>query len=408
MTGVSTSISHLFLRPIYHHFWANCKLSFITLHEWSGFNYSHVVGLSAKLCITSFTSVVLFYLIFLGKFYFVIFSLGVGLHQFVCSVLSANRLLPSPPGVWPHHFVCSVLSASRLLPSPPGWSHITLSAPSSRRVVSFHLPPGWGHITLSAPSTRRVVSFHLPPGWGHITLSAPSSRRVVSFHLPPGWGHVTLSAPSSRQVISFHLPPGWGHVTLSALSSRRVVSFHLPPEWGHITLSAPSSRRVVSFHLPPGMGPHHFVCSVLSTSRLLPSPPGMGPHHFVCSVLSASRLHPSRSPAILSHSWLFTSDLSRFLLTLSLHLNVGLLLLLLPPSSVLMLSLSTFHHSFSICVLPTAVSSHYTFILGCIVVPMYVHVYVPVFPTHIHQLVQCRLPTFPLAVSSTFCPSLYA
>ena len=63
-------------------------------------------------------------------------------------------------------------------------------------------------------------------------------------------------------------------------------------------------------------------------------PCGVGPHHFICSTLSTSHLHPSRPSDILSHSRLFTSDLSRSLATLSFYLNFSLPLLLLPPSSV--------------------------------------------------------------------------
>ena len=59
---------------------------------------------------------------------------------------------------------------------------------------------------------------------------------------------------------------------------------------------------------------------------------GRGAHNLVCSALSTTHLRPSRSSAILSH--LFTSTLSRFLLTLSLHLNVGVPLLPLSPSSL--------------------------------------------------------------------------
>ena len=62
--------------------------------------------------------------------------------------------------------------------------------------------------------------------------------------------------------------------------------------------------------------------------------------HLICSALLTCRLHPSQSSAITSHSRLFTSIRPRSLLTLSLHLNFGILLLLLPPSSVSMLSFS--------------------------------------------------------------------
>ena len=59
---------------------------------------------------------------------------------------------------------------------------------------------------------------------------------------------------------------------------------------------------------------------------------GWGPHHLVSSTLSMR--HLLRSSAILSHSWLFNSALLKSLLTLSLLLNLGLPLLLLPSSSV--------------------------------------------------------------------------
>ena len=56
----------------------------------------------------------------------------------------------------------------------------------------------------------------------------------------------------------------------------------------------------------------------------------MGPHQLICSALSIDRLHLSRSAAILSHSRLFTSVLSRSSITLSFQLYFGTPLLLLP------------------------------------------------------------------------------
>ena len=53
-------------------------------------------------------------------------------------------------------------------------------------------------------------------------------------------------------------------------------------------------------------------------------------HHLVCSALSTSRLHPWGSSAIPLYTW----ALPRSLLALSLHLEFGLTVLLLPPASV--------------------------------------------------------------------------
>ena len=60
---------------------------------------------------------------------------------------------------------------------------------------------------------------------------------------------------------------------------------------------------------------------------------------------------------LLSLSRLFISAISISLLTLSIHLNFGLPLLLLPPLLFFLLSLSISLHSFSVCVLPIVVCS---------------------------------------------------
>ena len=75
-------------------------------------------------------------------------------------------------------------------------------------------------------------------------------------------------------------------------------------------------------------------------------------HHLVCSALSTSRRRPSRSSASLSRYRVFTSDLSRSLLTMFLHLNFSPCLLLLSPSAI-------FHvpPPISVYVLPIAVCS---------------------------------------------------
>ena len=103
-----------------------------------------------------------------------------------------------------------------------------------------------------------------------------------------------------------------------------------------------------------------------------------GTHHLVCSAPSTSRLHQSRSPTILSYSCLFTSDLSRSLLTLSVHLNFGLLLLLLPPSYALH-SLFVNISTLILCMCPAHCSVLPTmFNLRCFFVPIS-SLYYPIF-----------------------------
>ena len=130
-----------------------------------------------------------------------------------------------------------------------------------------------------------------------------------------------------------------------------------------------------------------------------------GGHITVCSVLSTSCLHPSRSSGFLSHSWLFTSSVSIYLSTLSLRLNVGLPILLLPPSfpcsSGQFLTHSGYHNS----LLPA------TFIHRCLFIsissPNYPHL-PSVFSFHVTHILRIQLfSATATATANSHCHSHY-
>ena len=142
------------------------------------------------------------------------------------------------------------------------------------------------------------------------------------------------------------------------------------------------------------------VCS--SSPQLLA---GWGARHLVCSALSMSRLHPSQSSAILSHSGLFISALSRYLLKLSLHLNFGLPLLL--PLLFSLFSLSISPHPFSVHVLTVCSPLPSTSSVSLFQSLLFVNLSSPILCTCPHSLLPTtfNLKCFFIPISS-LCQSL--
>ena len=136
-----------------------------------------------------------------------------------------------------------------------------------------------------------------------------------------------------------------------------------------------------------------------ATSHIFPLLPPLshamrGSYYLICFALSTNRLHPSRSSDVLFHSTLLTSTLSKSLLTLSLHLNCSLPVLLLPPVSVFR-GLSVILSSLLICMCP-----HSSFV-SVLTHPLYVSslilcichhsssVYVLTHPLYLSSLILC-------------------